>query len=176
MRVNSKAAPRLAAARPSATRGLMKLGYLLMLGALAVAALVVLKFGPWGGGAVSGAAAEAGAASTGPREVDYGLVELIQGLPAPVTSYKHGGNMVLYAGEELRFQVNGNAPLPAIELRAGAGKQMLPGADGAVQVAGPANQALPALMVAQGSRVSLPGNAPPRVSVKVQVFGAARPK
>ncbi len=153
--------------------GFLKLGHALILAALVIAVGVVVKYGPSISGGTTGVTA---GQTDGPREVDFGFVELNPTQPTPITSYKNGGTMVLYAGEELRFQVIGDAPLPPIELRAGEGVQALPGTDGKVQVAGPANRPLPAALFAQGPRVSLPGGAPPRISVKVQVHGAARPK
>lgn len=176
MNIASKAAPNFNDSRLVAQSGFLKLSHALVLAVLVVAVGVALKFGPSSSDGTSAATAAAGTTNDGQREVDYGFVELNPGQPTPITSYKNGGNMVLYAGEELRFQVLGEAPLPSLELRAGGGVQALPGMDGKVQVAGPANQPLPAAMVAQGSRLSLPGGAPPRVAVKVQVYGAARPK
>lgn len=178
MNIASKAAPNSNDSGHFAQSGSLKLSHalVLVLAVLAITVGVALKFGPSSSDGTSTATAPAGTANGGQREVDFGLVELNPGQPTPITSYKNGGNMVLYAGEELRFQVIGDAPLPPIELRAGGGVQALPGMGGKVQVAGPANQPLPAAMVAQGSRLSLPGGAPPRVSVKVQVYGAARPK
>ena len=109
-------------------------------------------------------------------EVDFGFVEVNPGLPTSIPSYKHGGNMVLYAGEELRFQTLADSKTPTVELRVGKDVQLLSGSEGKVKIIGPPNQALPAVMFAEGSRMSLPGGSPPRLSVKVQVFGAARPK
>jgi hypothetical protein len=156
-------------------RGFIKLNHALILAALVIVVGVVWQYAPSNSG---GNAPVAGQSTTGndPREVDFGLAELNPGKPTPVTSYKNGGNMVLYPGEELRFQVVGDKPLPPIELRVGDSVQLLPGTDGKLQIAGPANQPLPAVMVWQATRLSLPGGAPPRVSVKVQVHGAARPK
>ena len=111
-----------------------------------------------------------------PGEVDFGFVELDPGQATPIPSYRHGGNMVLYAGEELRFQTLADSKTPTVELRAGKNVQLLRGSEGKLKVAGPPNQAMSAVMFAEGSRVSLPGGAPPRLSVKVQVFGPARPK
>ena len=109
-------------------------------------------------------------------EVDFGLAELDPGGAAvPIPSYKRGGIMVLYAGEELRFLVMGDGQLPTLELRVGAAVQLLSGASGIVRIEGPARQPLPTMLHAQGARLSLPGGSPPRVSVKVQVFGVARP-
>jgi hypothetical protein len=112
----------------------------------------------------------------GIREVDFGFVELHPGQPAAVLSYKHGRPMVLYDGEEFHYQAHFDGPIPPLELRVGEEMQLLPGPAGKLTVAGPSNQPLPAVLVARGSRVSLPGGAPPRVSVKVQVLGVARPK
>lgn len=111
------------------------------------------------------------------REVDFGFAELDPGgQPVPIPSYKNGGTMVLYAGEELEFQALGDGPLPTIELRVGEQAQMLDVPSGRVKITGPLNRALPAVLLARGSRLSLPGAAPPRISVKVQVFGVARPE
>ncbi|MFM9886734.1 MAG: hypothetical protein ACKVQT_27210 [Burkholderiales bacterium] len=161
---------------PCAQRGFLKIWHAVALAVVAIAAVAFFKFGPSNTDSATGAATGKGVATDGPREVDFGFVELNPGMHTPITSYKHGGNMVLYAGEELRFQVVGAAPLPPVELRVGESAHALPGTDGVLLVAGPANQPLPASMVAQGARLSLPGSAPPRVSVKVQVHGAARPK
>lgn len=109
-------------------------------------------------------------------EVDFGLVELLPGRQTPVVSYKQGGNMALYAGEEFRFQIVGTTPVEGIELRVGETVHKLTGSEGKVNIGGPAKQPQPAIMVEQGSRVQLPGAAPTRVSVKVQVYGPARPK
>ena len=110
------------------------------------------------------------------KEVDFGLVELEPEKPMPIISYKKGGNLILFAGDELRFQISGEAPLPDIELRAGSDPQALPGgAEGTLIVVGPSGKALLASMSAKGNRVSLPGGAPPRVSVKVQVYSTVRP-
>lgn len=109
-------------------------------------------------------------------EVDYGFVELNPGQAMPIPSYRHGGNMVLYAGEEFRFQVLADSEIPAIELRVGDSMQLLSASEGKLKIAGSANQPLPAMLFASGSRISLPGGAPPRLSIKVQVYGTARPK
>ena len=110
------------------------------------------------------------------KEVDFGLVELNPETPMPIISYKKGGNLILFAGDELRFQISGEAPLPEIELRAGSDPQaLLGGAEGTLIVVGPSGQALLASMSAKGNRVSMPGSAPPRVSVKVQVYSSVRP-
>ena len=110
------------------------------------------------------------------REVDFGFVELHHGIPGAVQSYKNGKPMVLYSGEEFEFHALSDYPIPPLELRVGDQVQPLPETAGKVRIGGPANQALPVTLVAQGSRFSLPGGAPPRISVKVQVFGPARPK
>jgi hypothetical protein len=109
-------------------------------------------------------------------EVDFGLAELLPGRQAAVVSYKQGGNMVLYAGEEFQFQIVGNDAVEGIELRVGNAKHILTGKEGKIKIAGPANQPQPATMIEQGSRLQLPGSAPTRISVKVQVYGPARPK
>lgn len=109
-------------------------------------------------------------------EVDFGFVELNPGQPMPISSYKHGGNMVLYAGEELRFQSLADGEIPVIELRVGDSVQLLSGSEGKLKIVGPMNQPLTAVLLAKGSRVSLPGGAPPRLAVKLQVFGATRQK
>lgn len=109
------------------------------------------------------------------REVDFGFVELDHGGRAvAVASYKHGGSMMLRAGEVLHFQAIGDPPLPALELHLAGRVLSLPGTSGQLSIAGAAGQPLPAMMRAQGDRVSLPGGAPPRVSVKVQVSGPPR--
>ena len=123
-----------------------------------------------------GATATQSKAGAGLAEVDFGFVELNPGLATPITSYKFGGSMVLYAGEEVRYQVVGTNPLPSIELRVGDSVHALSGPDGAMRVAGPANRPLVAIMFTQAPRYSLPGGAPPRISVKVQVHGPSRPK
>ena len=109
------------------------------------------------------------------REVDFGFVELDHGGRAvAVASYKHGGSMLLHAGEVLHYQAIGDPPLPALELHLPGRTVALPGSTGQIGIEGAAGQALPAVMRAQGDRVSLPGGAPPRVSVKVQVTGPPR--
>ena len=109
-------------------------------------------------------------------EVDFGMAELDPGgRLVPIPSYKRGGTMVVFAGDELQFEALGDAPLPTLVLHAGTAVQELAGATGRVTIAGPARQALPAALLAQGTRTSLPGGAPARISVKVQVFGPARP-
>ena len=84
--------------------------------------------------------------------------------------------MVLYSGEDFEFQAHSVGPIPPLELRVGDDVHPLSGPTGKIRIGGPLNQPLPALLVARGSRVSLPGGAPPRISVKVQVRGVARPK
>jgi hypothetical protein len=110
------------------------------------------------------------------REVDFGFVELHHGKPGAVQSFKYGKPMVLYSGEELEFRALSDYPIPPLELRAGDQVQLLPEVTGKVTIAGPLGQPLPVTLTAQGERVSLPGGAPPRISVKVQVTGPARPK
>lgn len=152
-------------------------GFVKPMHALIIAALVA-----GGGAAVYFASSTANAptakpaATAAPGEVDFGLVELLPGRQTPVVSYKQGGNMVLYAGEEFQFQVVGNDAVEGIELRVGDAKHLLTGKGGKVTIGGPANQPQPAIMVEQGNRVQLPGSAPTRISVKVQVYGPARPK
>lgn len=110
------------------------------------------------------------------REVDFGLVELVPETPAPIISYKKGGTLILFAGDELRFQISGEAPLPEIELQTGSDPQALPvGSEGRLIVVGPSGKAFSASMLAKGNRVSLPGGAPSRVSVKVQIYSTVRP-
>ena len=117
----------------------------------------------------------AAAAGSAAREVDFGFVELDHGgRPVAVASYKHGGAMQLRAGEVLHFQAIGDPPLPALELHLAARVILLPGASGQFSVDAVPGSAVAALMRAQGDRVSLPGGAPPRVSVKVQVTGPPR--
>jgi hypothetical protein len=110
------------------------------------------------------------------REVDFGFVELDLGQPTAIPSYKYGRPMALYSGDDFEFQAHFAGTVPSLELRIGDDVQLLPGSAGKVKIVGPLNQPLPAVLLARGSRVSLPGGAPPRVSVKVQVFGVARPK
>lgn len=126
-------------------------------------------------GTGAAAASTAGTASTAEREVDFGFVELDHGGRAvAVASYKHGGAMQLRAGDVLHFQAIGDPPLPALELHLAGRILLLPGSSGQLRVEAEPGPALPALMRAQGDRVSLPGGAPPRVSVKVQVTGPPR--
>ena len=111
------------------------------------------------------------AAAGNSPELDYGFVELDHGgLAVPVASYKHGGAMNVRAGQTFQYQVLGDLPLPPVELHLMGVVTALPGASGRIRLEGPAGKALPALMRAGGDRVSLPGGAPPRVSVKVQVL------
>lgn len=148
-----------------------------VLGALALAIGVSLKSVELRGITPAGAG---GAVRSEPgnnrSEVDFGFVELEFGQPAAVPSYKYGRPMVLYSGDDFEFQAHFNGPVPPLELRVGDDVQLLPGSAGKVTIAGPVNQPLPAALLARGSRLSLPGGAPPRVSVKVQVIGVARPK
>jgi len=150
---------------------------LAILGVLALAIGVSMRFvelrdvTPAGaGGAVQGDAKNAR------LEVDFGFVELNPGQPVAIPSYKSGKAMMLYSGDEFEFRALSDDPIPPLELRVGEDVQLLPGATGKVKIVGPLNQPLPAILLARGSRVSLPGAAPPRISVKVQVLGVARPK
>ncbi len=181
MTIHSSAAASHGSVRWRAQAGQLKVAHAWVLAAMLVAGGVALKFGLSPNSGVGRTDAALAKASTGQHEVDFGLVELNPSQPTPVTSYKNGGNMVLYAGEELRFEVLGGqglaeASLPAIELRTEGSAQLLPGSSGTLRVEGPAGRAMPATMVSQGSRHSLPGGAPPRLSVKVQVYGNERPK
>lgn len=110
------------------------------------------------------------------REVDFGFVELQPGQPVAVPSFKYGRAMVLYSGDDFLYQAHFDGPIPPLELRVGDDVQSLSGPAGKIKIVGPLNQPLPAVLLARGARVSLPGAAPPRVSVKVQVVGVARPK
>jgi hypothetical protein len=110
------------------------------------------------------------------REVDFGFVELHPGKPGVVQSYKHAKPMVVYGGEEVEFRALSDYPIPPLELRAGDQVQPLSGTAGKVTIVGPRGQPVPVSLLAQGERVSFPGGAPPRVSVKVQVLGPARPQ
>ena len=111
-----------------------------------------------------------GAASSASPEIDYGFVELDHGsMPVAVTSYKYGGVMQVQAGQILQYQVVGDAPLPPLELHFAALVTPLPGSAGQIRIEGPAGKPLPAALRASGERLSLPGAAPPRISVKVQV-------
>ncbi len=115
-------------------------------------------------------------AGEGPGEVDFGFVELDPGMATPVPSYKNGGTMVVYAGEYFAYHAFADGEVPPIELRAGDNVQLLQGSDGKVKIDGPPNLPLPAVLLVRGPRrESLPGGAPQRISVKVQVFGADRP-
>lgn len=110
-------------------------------------------------------------------EVDFGFVELEPGMEIPIPSYKNGGEMVVYAGEDFAYQVVVDGEQPPIELHAGDHVQVLSGAEGKVKIDGPPNKPLPAVLIERDDgRESLPGSAPPRTSVKVQVYGAARPE
>ncbi|MGI9436368.1 MAG: hypothetical protein ACR2Q4_16340, partial [Geminicoccaceae bacterium] len=83
----------------------------------------------------------------------------------------------VYAGEDFAYQVVADDEIPEIELHAGDSVQRLQGKDGKVRIEGPPNQPLPAVLVElESDRQALPGSAPPRISVKVQVFGPRRPK
>ena len=156
--------------------GLLKLHYAVILAILIAVAVTVGKFVFLNESAPSENTSNRLASANTSKEVDFGLVELDPETSMPIISYKKGGNLILFAGDELRFQISGEAPLPEIELRAGSDPQALPGgAEGTLIVVGPSGQALPASMAAKGNRVSLPGGAPPRVSVKVQVFSTVRP-
>jgi hypothetical protein len=124
----------------------------------------------------SGTAPSAGAGGAAVSEVDFGFAELHPGQPGVVTSYKHGKPMVLYNGDEFDFRVIGKEPAPPLELRVGDQVQPLPESAGKIKIAGPPNKPLPVTLIAKGERVSLPGGAPPAISVKVQVYGAPRPK
>ena len=148
---------------------------------LALAALVIAVGAGCGKSDSDSATKGKGPATEGPREVDFGFVELIQGQPTPVVSFKNGGDMMVYPGEEFRYQSLsdsplGDAPIPPIELRVGDTMQVLPGTEGKVQITGPAGKPLQAILMAEGSRHSLPGGAPPKFSVKVQIYGSPRPK
>ena len=112
-----------------------------------------------------------GPASSASPEIDYGFVELDHGsIPVTVTSYKHGGVMQVQAGQILQYQVVGDAPLPPLELHFAALVTPLPGIAGQIRIEGPAGKPLPAALRASGERLSLPGAAPPRISVKVQLL------
>ena len=153
----------------AATAGWMLPALLLCVGIAAiVTSLRLTSAGP----ASTPAAGDQGSAV---REVDFGFVELDHGGRAvSVASYKHGGSMLLRAGEVLHFQAIGDLPLPTLELHLAGKVITLPGANGQIMVETQAGAAVPAVMRAQGDRVSLPGGAPPRVSVKVQVTGPPR--
>lgn len=150
-------------------------------GALWVASAVLIALGVAAivaGSSLGGTAGPTAPGSAGdgaPGEVDFGFVELDHGGRAvAVASYKHGGSMVLHAGEVLHYQAIGDPPLPPLELHLGDRVVDLAGSSGQISIDGAAGQPLPALMRAKGDRVSLPGGAPPRVSVKVQVIGPPR--
>lgn len=161
--------------QPRAQAGRMRLSQAVILLAVLMVVGVAIRYSLPYRGTVGSTVAAADAPDSSPREVDFGFVELNPGLPVPITSYKHGGPMVLYPGDELRYQVLGDVAATTIELRVGGGATPLPGAGGKVPIGGLGKQPLPATMVLQSNRLSLPGGAPPRVSVKVQVFGASRP-
>lgn len=156
----------------------LALDYGFVLGLLLLAIGVYLKSVELRGIASAGAgqAVTSGTGTSTVREVDFGFVELDPGHPVAVTSYKYGKAMVLYSGEEFEYQAHSDGPIPPLELRVGDSVQSLSGSAGKIEIIGPQNQPLPALLLAHGSRVSLPGGAPPRISVKVQVLGVARPK
>ena len=124
---------------------------------------------------LAGQPVPAGAADGASVEVDYGFVELDHGGRAvAISSYKHGGSMLVRAGEVLLYQAIGDPPLPPLELHLAGRVVDLPGASGQISITGTAGEAQAAMMRAKGDRVSLPGGAPPRVSVKVQVTGPPR--
>lgn len=148
-----------------------------ILGLLVLAIAAYLK--SVGLGAVASAAADDAVqrdAEKIAREMDFGFVEVDPGQPVAVPSYKYGRAMVLYSGEDFEYQVHSDGPIPSLELRVGDDVHPLSGPTGKIRIGGPLNRPLPAVLVAGGSRVSLPGGAPPRISVKVQVWGVARPK
>ena len=161
-------------AQPLAQAGRMRLSQVMVLVAVLIVIGVASRYSLTYR-STAGSTVAADAVDGSPHEVDFGFVELNPGLPVPITSYKHGGPMVLYPGEELRYQVLGDVAATKIELRVGGAAMPLPEAEGKVPIAGPGKQPLPATMVLQSDRLSLPGGAPPRVSVKVQVFGTSRP-
>lgn len=126
-------------------------------------------------GGLAGPTAPAPAGGGAPGEVDFGFVELDHGGRAvAIASYKHGGSMMVHAGEVMHYQAIGDPPLPPLELHLAGRIVDLPGANGQISITGAAGQPQPAMMLAKGDRLSLPGGAPPRVSVKVQVTGAPR--
>lgn len=105
------------------------------------------------------------------HEVDYGLVELDQGGAAvAVASFKRGGFIALYPGDEFRYRAIGSEPLPPFELKLGADTIVLDQSAGTVTVGAGDGRPQQAVMRALGARVSLPGGAPPRVAVKVEVY------
>ena len=139
----------------------LKFSHVLLLGLVIIGAGTYLKHLELRVGTsakVAGQSANSGV--PGEVEVDFGFVELNPGQATPIPSYRHGGNMVLYAGEELRFQTLADSKTPTVELRAGKDVQLLRGSEGKLKIAGPPNQALSAVMFAEGSRVSLPGGLP----------------
>lgn len=175
MTIRSTHEQRVNRAQPLAQAGRIRLGQAMILLAVLIVIGVASRYSLTYRGMAGSTAAAPSALDGTLSEVDFGLVELIPGLPVPITSYKHGGPMVLYPGEELRYQVLGDTAETKIELRVGDGATPLPDTDGKVPVAGLGKRPLPAMMVLRSTRLSLPGSAPPRVSVKVQVFGATRP-
>ena len=161
--------------QPLAQAGRMRLGQALILLAVLIVIGVASRYSLTYRDTAGSTAAAPRAIDGTLSEVDFGFVELNPGLAVPITSYKHGGPMVLYPGEELRYQVLGDTAATIIELRVGGAATPLLDTDGKVPVAGLGKQPLPVTMVLQTTRLSLPGGAPARVSVKVQVFGATRP-
>ena len=147
-----------------------------IIGLAAIAIGIALKGGELNATPAPPAGAARSEAATLIREVDFGFVELHPGKPGVVQSYKHAKPMFVYGGEEFEFRALSDYPIPPLELRAGDQVQPLPGTAGKVTIAGPRGQPVPVTLLAQGERVSLPGGAPPRVSVKVQVLGPARPQ
>lgn len=170
--------PDLHAAR-SAQRGAIRLRSSLLVVSMAVAGLFVAAWSlspAWLTGPSHAPHVSANPLAAGqPREVDFGFVELEPARPTPIASFKKGGGMLLHPGDELRYEVLGDPPLPEIELRIGDMSQVLPGPTGTVTVEGPVSSALQATLASKGARHSLPGGAPPRVSVKVQVYSSTRP-
>lgn len=156
-----------AVARPAAATW-MAAAVLIALGLVGIMAGSGLG-GPAGPG-VSGSAR-----SGAPGEVDFGFVEIDHGgRVVAIASYKHGGPMVLHAGEVLHYHAIGDPPLPPLELHLGGRIIDLAESSGQVSIDAAADAPQPAKMRAKGDRVSLPGGAPPRVSVKVQVTGPPR--
>lgn len=160
---------------PRAAPGRIAVAQVLWLAALLAGICIIVALGFRDGGSLARRQAAVAPAAAAVREIDFGFVELNPGLAVPVTSYKHGGPMKLYPGEAIQYQVLGDIASAQIELHAGGQVLPLQGSEGRLQVPGPDHQALPAAMLLRSSRLSLPGGAPPRVSVKVQVFGTARP-
>lgn len=149
----------------------------LAVAAVVAAAAYVMQAGPGAGRSTTPATPAMRAGAGHPlQEVDFGFADLDPGGQAvPIPSYKNGGSMVLRPGDELHYQAMGDGPIPTLELRVGDAVELLTAPSGTVVVAVPADRALVATLRAQGSRLSLPGNSPPRISVKAQVFGVARP-